>query len=71
MTTGEQTPRGALIVVEGLDRAGKTSQCHQLIESLAQRGYSVKCKKFPGNDIRFCLHHGTNALQTEIPLLER
>ncbi len=42
-------PRGALIVVEGLDRAGKTSQCQQLLETLTQRGHQVKYIKFPGN----------------------
>lgn len=41
--------RGALIVVEGLDRAGKTSQCQLLLQVLEQRGYQVKYIKFPGN----------------------
>lgn len=40
--------RGALIVVEGLDRAGKTSQCQLLLEALRQRGHQVKYIKFPG-----------------------
>ncbi len=41
--------RGVLIVVEGLDRAGKTSQCQLLLGSLQQRGYQVKYIKFPGD----------------------
>lgn len=40
--------RGALIVVEGLDRAGKTSQCQLLYEALVEQGYTVRYVKFPG-----------------------
>ena len=40
--------RGALIVVEGLDRAGKTSQCQLLLEDLRKRGHQAKYIKFPG-----------------------
>ncbi|RAL01944.1 bifunctional thymidylate/uridylate kinase [Aspergillus ibericus CBS 121593] len=45
-----QTPsarRGALIVVEGLDRAGKSSQCESLRDKLHQLGHSVKYIRFP------------------------
>lgn len=45
-------PRGALIVVEGLDRAGKSSQCECLRDSLQQFCDSVKYIRFPGR-IRF------------------
>ena len=41
--------RGALIVVEGLDRAGKSSQCECLRDSLLKSGHSVKYIRFPGN----------------------
>lgn len=41
------TKRGALIVFEGLDRAGKSTQCAQLARSLEQRGHSVKSMRFP------------------------
>jgi dTMP kinase len=41
-------PRGTLIVVEGLDRAGKTSQCQLLLEALRERGHQAKYIKFPG-----------------------
>jgi dTMP kinase len=49
--TSQNSPqrRGALIVVEGLDRAGKTSQCQLLMEALRQQGHQVKYVKFPGN----------------------
>jgi dTMP kinase len=40
--------RGALIVVEGLDRAGKSSQCERLRDSLQASGHSVKYIRFPG-----------------------
>ncbi|KAF4214834.1 hypothetical protein CNMCM5878_008718 [Aspergillus fumigatiaffinis] len=39
--------RGALIVVEGLDRAGKSSQCERLRDSLQASGHSVKYIRFP------------------------
>ncbi|KAJ5517808.1 Thymidylate kinase [Penicillium expansum] len=41
------TRRGALIVVEGLDRAGKSSQCEMLRDSLSRQGRAVKYIRFP------------------------
>ncbi|CAG8940629.1 unnamed protein product [Penicillium salamii] len=43
----QSTRRGALIVVEGLDRAGKSSQCEMLRDSLSQQGSPVKYIRFP------------------------
>lgn len=40
--------RGKLIVFEGLDRAGKTTQCAKLVESLRAQGRNVKALRFPG-----------------------
>ncbi|OJJ95481.1 hypothetical protein ASPACDRAFT_36183 [Aspergillus aculeatus ATCC 16872] len=44
-----ETPaqRGALIVVEGLDRAGKSSQCESLHKKLQHKGRAVKYVRFP------------------------
>lgn len=42
------TRRGALIVVEGLDRAGKSSQCECLRDALQKQGHLVKYIRFPG-----------------------
>lgn len=42
------TRRGALIVVEGLDRAGKSSQCEMLRNHLSEQGHVVKYIRFPG-----------------------
>lgn len=44
----EAERRGALIVVEGLDRAGKSSQCESLLKSLQGAGHAVKYIRFPG-----------------------
>lgn len=44
----ESTRRGALIVVEGLDRAGKSSQCEKLRDYLSKQGHTVKYIRFPG-----------------------
>ncbi|CAO1605981.1 Thymidylate kinase [Xanthoria calcicola] len=40
-------PRGALIVIEGLDRAGKSTQCEKLCRYLEQEGRRVKHMRFP------------------------
>jgi dTMP kinase len=39
--------RGALIVFEGCDRSGKTTQCKKLVELLANRNHNVKFMNFP------------------------
>ncbi|KAL8998413.1 MAG: hypothetical protein Q9169_002541 [Polycauliona sp. 2 TL-2023] len=39
--------RGALIVVEGLDRAGKSTQCEKLVRYLEKKGRPVKHMRFP------------------------
>jgi len=39
--------RGALIVLEGCDRAGKSTQTSMLLESLQKRGINSKVMKFP------------------------
>ncbi|KAI4268604.1 MAG: hypothetical protein L6R38_007795 [Xanthoria sp. 2 TBL-2021] len=40
-------PRGALIVIEGLDRAGKSTQCEKLCRFLEKEGRRVKHMRFP------------------------
>ncbi|KAL5355351.1 thymidylate kinase-domain-containing protein [Aspergillus floccosus] len=47
MTTQLSRQRGALIIVEGLDRAGKSSQCEALRDVLQQSGHTVKYIRFP------------------------
>ncbi|KAL8714045.1 MAG: hypothetical protein Q9225_006657 [Loekoesia sp. 1 TL-2023] len=42
-----RNPRGALIVIEGLDRAGKSTQCEKLFQALQQQGRPVKRIRFP------------------------
>ncbi|KAI3463084.1 hypothetical protein Pfo_019747 [Paulownia fortunei] len=39
--------RGALIVLEGLDRCGKTSQCGRLLSYLEELGHAVELWRFP------------------------
>ncbi|KAL8873282.1 MAG: hypothetical protein Q9174_001228 [Haloplaca sp. 1 TL-2023] len=39
--------RGYLCVVEGLDRAGKSTQCEKLVQWFQQQGTPVKHMKFP------------------------
>ncbi|RDI77556.1 hypothetical protein Vi05172_g12391 [Venturia inaequalis] len=39
--------RGKLIVLEGLDRAGKSSQCVKLAERLQKEGHKVRHMRFP------------------------
>ncbi|KAI4346363.1 hypothetical protein L6164_007264 [Bauhinia variegata] len=40
-------PRGALIVLEGLDRSGKSSQSSRLASYLKEKGYSAELWRFP------------------------
>lgn len=46
--TMTKSSRGALIVVEGLDRAGKSSQCERLLRGLLDANYKAKYIRFPG-----------------------
>ncbi|EER27690.1 Thymidylate kinase [Coccidioides posadasii str. Silveira] len=39
--------RGALIVIEGLDRAGKSTQCAILVDKLREKGHETKYIRFP------------------------
>lgn len=39
--------RGALIVLEGVDKAGKTTQCKQLVHALQQSGRAAEMMRFP------------------------
>lgn len=40
--------RGAFIVIEGLDRSGKTTQVQKLADALSKDGHKVKALRFPG-----------------------
>ncbi len=40
--------RGALVVLEGLDRSGKTTQVKQLEQRFTEQGRPVKAMRFPG-----------------------
>jgi len=40
--------RGKLIVFEGLDRAGKSTQCEMLVGALERDGVKVRHLRFPG-----------------------
>lgn len=40
-------PRGRLIVFEGLDRSGKSTQCARLVDHLTARNQKVKHMRFP------------------------
>ncbi|XP_076583003.1 thymidylate kinase [Chaetodon auriga] len=39
--------RGALIVLEGVDKAGKTTQCKRLLQALQQSGRPAEMMRFP------------------------
>ncbi|KAK5930149.1 hypothetical protein CgunFtcFv8_026411 [Champsocephalus gunnari] len=39
--------RGALIVLEGVDKAGKTTQCKKLVHALQQSGCPAEMMRFP------------------------
>lgn len=41
-------PRGAFVVLEGLDRSGKTTQVKLLEQRFVEEGKAVKVMRFPG-----------------------
>lgn len=45
--SGHPMKRGALIVLEGLDRCGKTTQCGRLVSFLEGKGLPVEAWRFP------------------------
>jgi len=47
-TAGGNVARGALIVLEGLDRSGKTTQVKLLEQRFVELGRRVKVMRFPG-----------------------
>lgn len=47
LSIGNNDSRGALIVLEGLDRCGKTSQSSRLLSYLDSFGHSVELLRFP------------------------
>ena len=54
-TMSTSVKRGAFIVFEGCDRAGKSTQCSLLVERLNKSGVAAQLMKFPGNDDRLAL----------------
>ena len=42
------TKRGALILFEGVDRCGKTTQALRLVENLKKIGHNAVLMRFPG-----------------------
>ncbi|MED6143541.1 dTMP kinase [Stylosanthes scabra] len=42
--------RGALVVLEGLDRSGKSSQCSRLVNYLEGQGFSAELWRFPARN---------------------
>ena len=47
LSSSSQMKRGALIVLEGIDRTGKTTQAARLVEALQKEGKKVVAKRFP------------------------
>ena len=45
------TSRGLLVVFEGLDRSGKSTQARKLIETLTSQGHKAKFMRFPGYNL--------------------
>lgn len=41
--------RGALIVFEGCDHSGKTTQCKKLVAALNEKGIKTEAMRFPGS----------------------
>lgn len=48
MAVAMASRRGALIVLEGVDRAGKTTQGLRLVTALCASGHKAELLRFPG-----------------------
>lgn len=46
--------RGAFIVLEGLDRSGKSTQVEKLVAALQERGVDAVTARFPGEQVVLC-----------------
>ena len=58
--------RGAFIVIEGLDRSGKTTQTELLATRLTTNGVSVARRKFPGTSERPTAYTATTHTHTPL-----
>ena len=60
--------RGALIVFEGCDRVGKSTQCQRLVEALKSSGRQAESLSFPSKFTRLFLENVSTRCcsQTEI-----
>ncbi|XP_026863569.2 thymidylate kinase isoform X2 [Electrophorus electricus] len=47
--------RGVLIVLEGVDKAGKTTQCKKLVQALQESGHRAEMMRFPDRTTRIGL----------------
>lgn len=43
--------RGSLIVFEGCDRVGKTTQCRRLVDALKASGFEAEMMSFPSKEL--------------------
>lgn len=55
--------RGAFIVLEGLDRAGKSTQVSMIVQALKERNVPVESRVFPG-EIVMCYYCDKNLSST-------
>ena len=46
--------RGALIVFEGCDRSGKSTQCKKILDALSHDSVYVAADRFPGEHLVIC-----------------
>lgn len=53
----QETKRGAFIVLEGLDRSGKTTQVQRLEQRFQAEGKKVEAIRFPGTPSRLMAFH--------------
>ncbi|GIL73326.1 hypothetical protein Vretimale_4892 [Volvox reticuliferus] len=75
VATAPCAPRGALIVFEGIDRCGKSTQSNMLVNTLRSRRVNVEHWRFPdrstkiGQKIDDYLHNGVQQDDTAVHLL--
>lgn len=64
--TSPAATRGAFIVLEGLDRSGKSTQVALLEKRLVAEGKKVKVMRFPGRSLATVIQREAEGLRMDI-----
>lgn len=64
--SSSESGRGTLIIMEGCDRTGKTTQAKMLVDNLVAAGKPTMFMRFPGKPRGSCMQTGVDILQEKL-----